>query len=375
MRSLFVIVLAVILFSCGKDDDPGPANNTASFLKVGTKYTFFFNDNMFYEDSIKTVIEKELAPDTFLVRNYSESIATAPTQYWVLKDNNFYVSFRLRDPSTYQIECKFGQPVGTTWTVNKANTNFTYKIEALDVSITTGEGVVNDAIKVSVKAPNGQQHLQYISPTVGMLGNGSINENVTTKLYNYTIGSSTTTTNSIPKITFGNFPFLAVGKYWNYRESDIIGDEKDVNILVESKLPNQNIFKIKMTYAGEISYSYWYEDNGLLMVYEGNETLLNADPIYMNESIAKVGYGWMGVAPSGMTFIYEIVKLNESTDSFFGELPCMEIEVTQGLFSSQSNFWHKSKGNVLVSGWVSRDVVGSNVRSTNQKPFIPILSL
>ena len=117
---LAIGVLCVLFFSCGSDD-PKPAQVDVSFLKVGTKYTYYFDDGFFNADSIYTVVSKQLAPDTFLIRYSSESIALSPTQYWVLKDNNFYTSLRLRDPDAYTLECKFGKPVGTSWKTSRRN--------------------------------------------------------------------------------------------------------------------------------------------------------------------------------------------------------------------------------------------------------------
>lgn len=373
-RTLFFVGLCTTLFSCGGDDDPGPVSAAPTFLKVGTKYTTYYNDGFWNVDTIKTVVDKQLATDTFLIRHYSETIAVGPTQYWVVKDNNLYTSIRLRDPSTYLIECKFGKPVGTSWDVKKGNVSYRYSIAALNVSITTGDGVVNDAIKIKMKSSTGDEFFQYVSPTVGMLGNGSVDEEVSSKLIHYTIGTTNPISGTTPPITYGSFPFLAVGKYWNYTESDFSGAETSVALLIESKLPSKNIYKVKVTYGGDISYSYWYEDNGMLMVYEGTEEPVNADPIYMNPSMATLNYGWASIMPSGNIFIYKITGLNVSTESYFGTLPCMEINVTDGFISSQNNYWHENKGNVLVSGvFASREVVASNARARGYRPFIPVI--
>ena len=173
-QSLCLLAL-ITLLSCGSDD-PQPNSVNLPFLKVGTKYTFYYDDGLFNADSLYTIIEKQLATDTFLVRHNSETIAVGNTQYWTVKDNNLYSSIRLRDPSTYIIECKFGQPVGTTWDVVKAGAHFTYSIDALNAEVRTGDGLVKDAIKVKIKAASGQEGVQYFSPTVGLLGNGSIDE-------------------------------------------------------------------------------------------------------------------------------------------------------------------------------------------------------
>jgi hypothetical protein len=369
-QSLPLLAL-VTLLSCG-GDDPEPAAGNPTFLKVGMKYTFYYDDGLFNSDSLYTIVEKQLATDTFLVRHNSETIAVGNTQYWTVKDNDLYSSIRLRDPSTYIIECRFGQPVGTTWEVVKAGTHFTYSIDALDVPITTGDGVVNDAIKVKIKATSGQESFQYFSPTVGLLGNGSIDENASMKLIHYKIGTIASVNGSTPKITFGSFPFLAVGKYWNYFESTLWADV-EVNLSIESKISN-NIYKVKLIYNGTASYSYWYEDNGMLMAYDEGETYLNADPIYMKDNIATVGYGWASITPNNTMYLYKITALNQTTGSYFGDLPCTVINVTDGWFSSQDNYWNANKGNVLVGGMVSRDVVASNARKNAQRASIPVIT-
>ncbi len=371
--ALLLCVLSVTLFSCSSDGDPKPSNVSVTFLKVGTRYTTYVNDGFFFDDTVKTFVESQIGQDTFLVRNYSESIPVGPTQYWVLHDNNFYVSYRLRDTDMYQIECKFGQRVGTSWTVVKAGTTYTYAIEALDVPIETGDGVVNDAVKIKIKSAGSDDTFQYVSPTVGMLGNGSVDDaSAMSKLVHYTIGTISSSDVHVPAISYGNFPFLAVGKYWNYTEEDFVGNVVGVEVKVESKLSGKNIYKVKVTYDGETDYSYWYEDRGLLMVYEEGERVEQADPIYEDASQAEVGHGWVGFAPSGSVFIYEITALDETVDTYFGELPCMAIDVSSGLFTSQINYWNQNKGNVLVSGFISRDITSSNARR-NKMPVLPVL--
>jgi hypothetical protein len=374
--ALPLCAFSVILFSCSSsDDDPKPANVSVTFLKVGTKYTMYCSDGFFLDDTVKTFVDSQIGVDTFLVRNYSETIAVPPTQYWVLHDNNFYTSYRLRDADMYQIECKFGQPVGTSWKVVKNRVQYTYSIEALDVSVTTGDGVVNDAIKIKVKTASGPEAYQYISPTVGMLGNGSVDdESAIAKVIHYTVGTTSSPNIHVPAISYGDFPFLTVGKYWKYTEYDFGGNEIAVELKIDSKLPGKNIYKAKLTYDGDVSYSYWYEDRGLLMVYEEGESVEQGDPVYEDAAQAEVGHGWVGLASTGTIFIYKVTALDETMDTYFGELPCMAIEVGNGLFSMQTNYWNQSKGNVLVSGFVSREVNASNARGRTL-PFIPVISI
>jgi hypothetical protein len=374
-KCAILLLAGAALFSCSKDDDaePTPEETKLGFMKVGTSYAYYYDDGLFNADTVKTIVEKQLATDTFLVRHTSPSVAVANTQYWVVKDNNFYSSIRLRDPSTYSLECKFGQPVGTTWDVVKNKVPYTYSIEALDVTITTGDGEVKDAIKVKMRAATGQEAFQYFSPTVGLLGNGSISEKVTMKVVHYKVGTTEPVEGNTPRITYGNFSFLTVGKYWYYTESSIFGNDVDVSISIDSKTA-QNIYKVKVTYDGTPSYQYWFEDNGMLMVYDEGETYLNADPIYMKESIATEGYGWGSLTTNGKFFIYKVDAVSEVADTFFGELPCMQISVTDGLFTSQVNYWNAAKGNVLVSGMVSREVLDSNARKQSRLPVMPVIA-
>ena len=146
-----------------------------------------------------------------------------------------------------------------------------------------------------------------------------------------------------------------------------------MEIKIDSKLADKNIYKVKLTYDGDVSYLYWYEDRGLLMVYEDGEEIEEADPVYETLSQAKVGHGWVSPASTGTVFIYRVTALNETMDTYFGELPCMAIDVSNGLFSSQTNYWNQNKGNVLVSGLVSRDLTGSNARRDGL-PLIPVVS-
>jgi hypothetical protein len=371
--ALAALCVIVLISSCSSDDEePQPATEV-TFLKVGTKYTMYYDDGFWNVDSLYTEVSKQLATDTFLVRNSSPSIAVAGTQYWVLKDNNFYTSIRLRDPNTYQIECKFNQPVGTTWNVTKNGVSYVYTIEELNATVTTGDGPVTDAIKIKITSGN-QSAFQYISPTVGILGSGSVNEDVVAKVIHFKVGTTAPVTKNLPKITFGNFPFLKVNNYWDYVESNFV-TEIEVTTLVESKLPSSNIYKVKVTYDGTPSYSYWYEDAGMLMVYEEGEEVVEADPIYMSTAIAEVGYGWAGLTSTNSMFIYSVTEIGEVYPTYFGSLPCVGISVSNGFLSSQTNYWNQNKGNVLVSGFVSRDVVDSNAKEKKKMSILPIAVL
>jgi hypothetical protein len=233
---------------------------------------------------------------------------------------------------------------------------------------------VNDAIKLKITAPGANTVYQYISPSVGLIGTGDFDDlDEGVRLVKYKSGIAATTTNVVPAITYGNFSFMKVGNFWEYYESTFAGEDV-VTMTIESKLANKNIYKVLGEYeSGESWYSYWYEDNGFLMVYEEGEEIVEADPIYLHASQAELGYGWGSLTSSGTTFIYEIESLDESIETFYGTLSSMGITVSDGLFSSQTNYWNLSKGNVLVDGLVYREIIASNVRR-GQGGFIPILA-
>lgn len=372
LKGGLVFGLCLILCSCNSDD-PEPGSGTfdvdVTFLKVGAKATFFYNDGWFNVDSLYLQVEKQLAPDTFLVRYSSETIAVSPTQYWVLKDNNLYMSIRLRDPDTYWLECQFGKGKGTTWNVTKLGIPYTYSIEDINTTVKIKNREITDAVKVKIVSPTGQTSFQYYSPSEGILGNGSIDEDVLMKPVHVTAGTTNTTSNTIPSISFGSFPFMAVGKYWNYQEYSLFGDPISVKLSIESKQSDKNIYKVKLTYDTDISYQYWYEDNGLLMAFEEGENYLNADPLYMDEAKATIGYGWGSYTSSKKFYIYKIANKNQSVSTYFGTLSCLAVSVSDGMFE-QTNYWTKNKGNVLVDGWVEREVVASNARRADSSPLI-----
>jgi hypothetical protein len=96
LLALAALCVIVLISSCSDDgDEPQPATEV-TFLKVGTKYTMYFDDGFWNVDSVYTEVSKQLATDTFLVRNSSPTIAVAGTQYWVLKDDNSAIQTRIR---------------------------------------------------------------------------------------------------------------------------------------------------------------------------------------------------------------------------------------------------------------------------------------
>ncbi|MBC7487964.1 MAG: hypothetical protein H7282_14580 [Cytophagaceae bacterium] len=77
-------------------------------------------------------------------------------------------------------------------------------------------------------------------------------------------------------------------------------------------------------------------------------------------------------------FVYRISSLSTNATSVkYGTQSCMEINVTNGIFGQQYNYWHADKGQVLVSGiGISQDLNESNVRnSESSSPFIPGLHI
>jgi hypothetical protein len=376
-------LLAIVIFSVSsckkKHDDPKPSDNNSnngnnvelSFLKEGATFKHHF-DNLF-EDTITIVIEKKLAQDTFLVRYVTDLDIISPTVYWVLKNNTLYSSYRLRDPDGYQAECKFGEPVGTSWQVKKGNYLYVYTIDSLNATVVTGAGKFTDAVKIKIQsATSSQASYFYYSPTAGLLGDGKAG---TQNLLEFKPGTDVSAPAQLPAITYGNFPFLKTGNYWKYSESAFSMEDDSVLVMIESKVSGKNIYKVKLKYdsSSDAEYEYWYEDNGLLMVYEEGESLLKADPIYSSTAKSKVGHGWTGFTSSGTAFIYKITSLNEPVDTYYGPLQATAISVTSGFFSAQTNYWTENKGNVLVSGLVERNIGKSNVRMSDSSIINPLV--
>src|SRR6266496_3949168 len=146
--ALCLSMITLFLFGCSKSENVTPAT-PITFLATGARFDYYYEDFL-YADSLQTIVGDQIGKDTFLVRNYSPGIPVIPTQYWVIKDNSFYSSFRLRDPNSYGIECKFNKPVGTSWTVKKGSTTYTYTIDAVNSSVVTGKGTVKDAVKIKI---------------------------------------------------------------------------------------------------------------------------------------------------------------------------------------------------------------------------------
>ena len=375
LKSLSMAMLALTIFSCSKkSSDPEPNNTTnnsntkVTFLKVGTVSRYHYT-SLFDDDTLKTVVEEEIAKDTFLIRNYSPITTIIPRQYMVLSNNVLSLSTRLRDKNYYQVVCKFGQPVGTTWDVYR-NGVFSYKatIDSLNARVVTEAGIYNDGVKVKIVAGSSISY-QYYSPSAGILGlkNSSFN------LKSHSTGSvSSNAPVKVPGITYGNFNFLKVGNYWKYSLSDIFSNDVDsIRLDILSK-DSKNIFKVKVYQQSTNStvYQYWFEDNGYLMVYMDGESVLNADPIYVDPSKIKVGQGWSGYDGS-TSYIYKIESLSEDvTSTKYGSLPCLAINVSSGFFSSQTNYWHTDKGQVAANGFSSQDLVYSNVRKNTESRTI-----
>lgn len=304
--SLFAALVLGSFLSCSDDGDKSNEPNIElPFLAEGTEY-HYYSLNFFGDDSIKCVIEDQIGRDTFLVRNYSEYIPVFPTQYWTVKNGNFYISYRLRDPDAYQIECKFNKPKGTSWKVKKGTVNYTYTIDEVNATITTGQSEITDAVKVKIQTGS-STYYQYFSPTVGLIGTGNFeDESATMRLVRYSVAPRGTTGKVIPAITYSNFPFFKVGNYWTYTESSIFGEDQ-LTVTIESKHPSDNIYKVHLAYAsGGESDSYWFEDNGYLMTYDEGEDVMQADPLYVVPSKAEIGHGWGSLTESGKFYVYEL---------------------------------------------------------------------
>jgi hypothetical protein len=386
--NLLIFALTFVFFACNKKkDNPTPSNSnngnpgnvSVTFLKEGAHYIYDY-DSFFGSDTVGAFVEKQLAQDTFLVRYYTTIDGIYPTQYYVLHNGELSSSFRLRDPASYQVLCKFNQPVGTSWTITSGSYIYTCTIDSVNAKVITGKGMVTDAVKVKLTL-NGtsQSSYNYYSPSVGILGTGNYGSTASMQLKDYTLGTTTGTTppSKLPAITFGSFPFLKVANYWRYNITTLSGSDV-LKVQINSK-SSQGVYAVSLTYESDNSTSteYWFEDNGYLMVYEAGEKIYQADPIYMNPSSSKVGYGWTGLTSSGSTFIYKISDLSATASSTaFGSLSCMQIDVSNGVFSSQSNYWNANKGQVSIDGLQTMDAIESNAKSGSQKhEYIPGFTL
>lgn len=383
-HSVFNIILATLLpvsffTACKKSSsDPQPSGSNSNsvnvtFLKVGASSIYNYKD-FAYTDTIYSVVEKEIAQDTFLVRNYTSIPYIVPSEYFVLSGNTLSYSYRMRDPGSYQILCKFNQPVGTTWTALQDNViNYTATIDSVNAVVPSGIGMLTNVVKVKYVDAYGNTTYQYFSPTVGIIGVGYS----TATLYLKKNTTGTTVSNApskMPAITFGNFPFLTVGNIWKYALQE--GGIADTLVVTVASKNAQNIYTINLLdqASGTPVINYWYEDNGYLVAYQTGEQIVQGDPIYENPSIAKLNDGWVGLSGS-TTYCYRITSLDSNTTSAqYGLQACMAINVNSGLLSNQTNYWNASKGEVHVDGIsFTQDLYNSNVRtssSASKKPFI-----
>ncbi len=92
LKSVVCLVIIFLSMSCKKDKDAAvDLNSGVVFLKVGTTYTYSYSG-----ETVTSAVEQEAGKDTFLIRNYSQTIDTLfPAVYYALKDGNFSRSIRL----------------------------------------------------------------------------------------------------------------------------------------------------------------------------------------------------------------------------------------------------------------------------------------
>jgi len=356
-KSFVYLVIIFISMSCKKDKDAGiDGNNGVIFLKVGTAYTYSFSG-----ETVTSAVEQEAGKDTFLIRNFSETIDTIfPAVYYALNDGNFSRSIRLRDPASYVLVCKFNQPAGTTWNITDENGRASVlTIDSVNTKVNTGKGWIIDAIKVKTVTGNNTSY-NYYSPTVGFIGNGSVDTEAAIQLTDYSISTSSSSGAPHP-ITFGNFPFTKIGNEWTFEESTTSGKD-NVTKSIDNKIGKSNIYKVKVTSETQpTTFEYWYEDHGRLMVYEDGENALQADVVYIDEAISKVGDGWVSRTKDGSIVLSRISNLNVTQATGWGPLSSVEIVIkTKG--GSAKDYWNKDKGNLLTTGDISRVLVNSNAR-------------
>ncbi len=385
--NLFFIVigLSIITFSCKKEEEINPSGEVSAsptFLKVGSEWTYDHEliVGLGY-DTTKRVVEEQIGEYIYKVRNYSNSDYMPTYTYHMVKDNNFYTSYRLRHEDSYYIECKFGAPVGTKWTADMYLYTMDYEIVAINDTIKTLDQTITDAIKIkATRSADNKTAYTYFSPTVGPLGTGSYEEEPSMRLKTYKIGTTPRDeTKRLPAITYNNLGFMKTGNYWKYNNPD--GWSYD-SVIVEimEKLSSNDIYKIKLTeYYEEIkaeSIQYWYEDNGFLMIYEDGEPQLKADPTFAFGTIAEIGYKWVGYTDKS-SFIYEITELDyELETDYFGKVSTTEINVINtSALSAQANYWNLDNGMVYTSGIFDQLIVyESNLKGgkaiKNMMPFI-----
>lgn len=363
IRSSLTLLVAssMLLFSCKKkNDDPTPNgqpnnSNTSrpAFLEEGTEYEFDYVSFM-DEASVRSLIFKEVAKDTFELRNYTEADTYPAKLYIVWNNGSIYSSARLRDQASYQKICDFAAAVGTSW---KAR-NGTYTVEAHNTTIKTLFGTLNDVTKikyVSTGATEGSY--EYYSLKYGMVGQGyESSDELATKidLKSVKMGvKNASPSASVPAITFGSLPFLKVGAEWKYNaEVGLTGEEDIFTILIKSKLANANIYEVTLNFKNEdeTTTQYWYEDAGKLMVYDAGESPKQADVLY--DKLASKGDGWIGM-DGQTTFFYKVKETayNFTSDLYPSGIKTTNIYVTSGLFSNQTNYWNENRGQVSADGF------------------------
>jgi hypothetical protein len=362
LQSIVCLITILILMSCKKDKDEAvDLNNGVIFLKTGTTYTYNYSG-----ETVTSAVEQEAGKDTFLIRNYSQTIDTIfPAVYYALKDGNFSRSIRLRDPDSYVVVCKFNHPEGTTWNVtDEYGRTSVLTIDSVNTKVNTGKGWITDAIKVRSVSGNSASY-SYYSPTVGFIGNGSVDTEAAIQLTDYSVSTTSPTGASYP-ITFGNFPFTKIGNEWIFEETTTSGKD-NVTKSIENKIGKSNIYKVKVTRESQpdlITFEYWYEDHGRLMVYEDGENALQADVVYIDESLSKVGDGWVSKTKDGSILLSRISNLNVTQFTGWGNLPSEEIEIKNREGLSAKDYWNKDKGNLLTTGGINRVLVNSNARTS-----------
>lgn len=381
MKKLVIpIILFVLIISCKKKNEIPASNNVIetekvdttgeeksiiTLLKVGAKTTYFA-ENFFDSDTIVTVVESEIAKDTFVVRNYSDMLSVAPVTYLVKNGNTLYFSYRMRDPKSYSVLCKFDMPVGTQWNVY-SGPKFAYSatIDSINVTYSSPYGVIKDVVKVKMVSASNSVSYQYFSPSVGILGFSRTNLEILdhvngVKALNPPI--------KIPAITFGSIDFMKTGNSWDYSFEN--GEELITTIVSKS---TSNIYSVLNEFKVENKKvnEYWFEDNGLLMIYEEGETYINADPVYVVNSKAVVGQGWVGTTKTGSRYSYKVSSLDETIyNDKYGEIKALEITVSSGIFP-QTNYWSHQKGLIqgLTIGY-GFSVTESNVRTIQMENVI-----
>lgn len=390
---LFVHILSFLfVFSACKKDTIDPEDTSSDTPTENSKNVTFMNEgyiNTYHQETwleeydFTMEVESEIKKDVFVLRQTSTSFSTIPTLYWKLENDILYSSFRMRDDNNYFVECKFNEIDGASWTRNISGSEYTYLVESNSDTLTIAGQLRDDLVKIKVSSPSGSISYNYYSYSLGYIGSTNSSGSWTVKLTEHEKKTiPTTLETAFPARTFGSFDFLRTGVFWNFEYYDLntgLTNTIDVKVLTKD---SKNIYKVQLiTVTSGVSQTeiqYWFEDDDYLMVYDENESIDEADPIFVKSNKAKVGLGWTGKSISGTNFNYKISEINALfVTNLHGEISSTRIDSGTGGFwgATQNNVWSDSKGQIATTGWIYLDLTGSNAKNAAEQPYLGPLNL